>query len=345
MPTRRLFSLLLFASLLAAPALASAQGSDAKAAAQALFDDGRRLMEEGKLAEACRKLEGSQKLDPGAGTLLNLAACYERNGQTASAWVTYKDAAAASAERHPDWVERANEKAAALEPVLSRLTIAVAAETPGLEVVRDGVTVAAGVLGAALPVDPGPHTIVARAPGYERFEVTVTVGPSKDQQTVTVPALTPEARPDAGAKAAPAPVIAPPPRGPDAGGDRGSTQRAAGIVGVGLGVVGLGVGGIWGAIAMGKKSDAGDPAYCTSDLSRCNAEGVAMIDDARSAATISTIGFVAGGVLAAGGLVLFLTAPSNAPSGASAHRPAVALRAGTGPAGAPLGLSLAGAFQ
>ena len=55
------------------PGLAFAQSASDKAQAQALFDDGRHLMEQGKFAEACRKLEGSQKLDPGAGTLLNLA--------------------------------------------------------------------------------------------------------------------------------------------------------------------------------------------------------------------------------------------------------------------------------
>ena len=53
-----------------------------KAAAQSLFDEGRRLMGEAKYADACPKLAESQKLDPGVGTQFHLADCYEHLGQT-----------------------------------------------------------------------------------------------------------------------------------------------------------------------------------------------------------------------------------------------------------------------
>src|SRR5271154_1822433 len=87
-----------------APGSAHADGASSKAAAQALFEEARQLMIDGKFGEACPKLEESERLDPGAGTLLNLGHCYEKNGQTASAWVTYKDAANAADLRHrSDW--------------------------------------------------------------------------------------------------------------------------------------------------------------------------------------------------------------------------------------------------
>jgi hypothetical protein len=80
---------------------ASAAPSDDAATAEALFEDGRRLMQEGDYASACPKLAASYKIDvalgnPALGTILNLAVCHERSGQTATAWIEYKDAAVAA---------------------------------------------------------------------------------------------------------------------------------------------------------------------------------------------------------------------------------------------------------
>src|SRR5580700_8452469 len=143
-----------------APGRALAEDASSQAAAQALFDQARQLMADGKYAEACPKLVESQRLDPGAGTLLNLGQCYEKNGQTASAWVTFKDAAAAAELKHrADWSQRARERAQALEPLLSRLTIDVPQEERGLgiQVRRDGVEVGSAEWGAPIPIDPGDH--------------------------------------------------------------------------------------------------------------------------------------------------------------------------------------------
>ena len=69
----------------------SAIGQVDSAAARALFDEGRRLASQGKYDAACPKFEESQKLDPGMGTLFNLADCVEHLGRTATAWVWFRE--------------------------------------------------------------------------------------------------------------------------------------------------------------------------------------------------------------------------------------------------------------
>ena len=114
---------------------ATAQSSDAKAAAEALFQDARKLMAEGKYGEACAKLDASQRLDPGVGTLLNLGDCYDKNGQTASAWAQFIEAATAARKVGDARREQAARgRATALEGKLAKLAISIsaAADVPGL---------------------------------------------------------------------------------------------------------------------------------------------------------------------------------------------------------------------
>jgi len=79
MQFRRALSLTLVVISVALPTLARAAPDDE---AQRLFDRGRALVADGRIAEGCRALEQSQALDPSAGTLLNLALCHEAEGET-----------------------------------------------------------------------------------------------------------------------------------------------------------------------------------------------------------------------------------------------------------------------
>jgi hypothetical protein len=96
----RLAALFSVATCLAGSALARAQPPDRIAAAEALFEHGRALVERGETAAACPMFEESQRLDPAVGTLLWLADCYASEGQTPSALVVFKEAAAAAARTH-----------------------------------------------------------------------------------------------------------------------------------------------------------------------------------------------------------------------------------------------------
>jgi hypothetical protein len=294
----RIVAALVVTALFCAPLCARAE--DNSAALEALFAEGKRLMSEGKYAEACPKLLASYRLDEKrAGTLLNLADCYEKNGQLASAWARFLEAKTLAARNNQ--VERvafATEHATALEPKLSRLTISVAESVPGLQVKRDGVLVDAGALGVAVPVDGGAHTIEAAAPGKRTIRAELTIGASADVRTFRVPPLE-----DARAVEAPPPKAAQPAT---------STRTLIEVGLLGVGVIGVGVGTYFGVAALGKRSDS-DP-YCGQagrGPNDCYAPGVALRSDAVRDGTFSTV-FVGLGVAAiAGAAVLWLTSPSS----------------------------------
>jgi hypothetical protein len=157
---------------------AGAQTSADKAAAEELFRQGRMLTKDRRFTEACAKFADSQRLDPAVGTELNLARCYEDNGQTASAWALYNDVAVvAHRAGQLDRARLALRRAADLEKRLSRLTIEVASNdgAEGFAVQRDGKVVGQSEWNTPIPIDPGDHTVVATASGRRAWSTRVTV--------------------------------------------------------------------------------------------------------------------------------------------------------------------------
>ena len=150
------------------------------------------LMSTGDYAAACPKLETSQHLDPAVGTLLNLADCDEKSGKTASAWAEFLRAANEAYKAGDERRERAaRERASAIEPRLSKLTVTVApaAALRALAIERDGDAIEPATWGVALPVDPGKHTIAARAPGRKPWKTVVEVSANQSVTTVEIPTL------------------------------------------------------------------------------------------------------------------------------------------------------------
>src|SRR5215472_7885952 len=95
---RRLVRILAGASLAIGIAVVSVARADDQA--QTLFAQGRALMDAGRFAEACPKLAEAARLSPSGKYTLNLADCYEKNGQTASAYARYIEAADLAVSAH-----------------------------------------------------------------------------------------------------------------------------------------------------------------------------------------------------------------------------------------------------
>ena len=303
----------LLAGSFAVTGRASAQGAENAATAEALFSEARKLMGEGRYGEACPKLAASNRLDPGAGTLMNLAGCYEKNGQTASAWVTWREAAT-TAERtgRTQWAEQSRHSATALEPKLSRLNIRVPApaRVQGLVVERDGVPVDEAQFGFPAPIDPGAHPITATAPRKQQWATTVVVAPDGTTVEVTIPALTLEHTPTPPGVQ---PVGVETSSLPQQSADQTSGSGAGKTIGLVLGaagLVGIGIGGYYGFRAQSTHSDA--LSHCTAS-NRCSPRGLELDDTARAEATTSTIAVGAGATLLAAGAILWLVSPSATP--------------------------------
>jgi hypothetical protein len=307
--------------------------------AEALFEQGRKLMSLQRYEEACTKFSASHRLDPAVGTLLNLGYCWKQLGKAASAWTAYREAASlAHWQRQREREAFARAEAAELETKLARLSIHVAdGDHEGLELRRNGVPVPRDVWGVEVPVDPGEHTIEAVAPDRKRFSTRVRVQAASNA-AVTVPVLTALPRaPDESAAAGAAKDA--PLRGPNAStaadeptsaaltsdesGGGGSSLLPALSIGLGAaGAVGLGLAGFF-ALRM-QAQDEEARGICPDPLAECTSDQVTRHEDrkraARDSRTAAYISAGAGAACVIGAIVLLVAAPDD--SGAKSARAA-----------------------
>jgi hypothetical protein len=266
--------------------------TDTRALAETLFFTARGLMEAGRYPEACAKLSESYRLDPAAGTLLNLAVCNQKIGKIASAWGEFRDAQAdARRMNRPDRETLAGDAIKLLEPELPFLEIKVpplVRAIRGLEIMRNGIPIQGAAWDTELPVDPGDVEVVEKAPGYKPKTLHVTVANKEHASLEAVPLeLAPIERP---------PVAF------------WTGRRAAGLL-VFVAGAGAAVGGsLFGLAAENdkKNSDASCPIYYGT--MRCNQTGLDAMSSARTAAWISDVGFGLAAVGVGLGTYLFFTA-------------------------------------
>jgi hypothetical protein len=297
-------------------------------------------MTQGDLEHACPKFKQSYDLDPGGGTLLNLAECYERQGKFASAWSTFKEALViAQRDGRAERVDYAKKHLAVVEPKLSKITIEVAKEAnePGLTVTLDGAPLGAAAWGVGMPVDPGPHQVTASAPNKTTFEQQIEI--ENGSSTLKIPKLAAAA----GAAAGPRAVDTDSEKKPVTDeAPAGNGKRTAGFVIGGVGLVALGVGGYFGMRAFSKWSEREDNC-----VGGCSPAAKSAGDDAQSAATAANIGIGVGLVAIGVGTYLVLSAKSSSEPSALQKSGAQQARAlqflpSLGPTGG--GLLLRGAY-
>lgn len=326
--SRNLVSALTLLTSLSMQHLAFAQANivsqQDKTAADALFDAGRSEMQQGNYEAACPKFVDSHRLDPGVGTLLNLALCYKQWGKTASARSSYREAAALARQQGQKGREElARKEAAALEGDLTKLVIEVPPETKdieGLTVHRDGEAVPQTMWGVPVPVDPGTYTVKATAPGYATVDAEVEAQGKGQTVALKVPPMAKAASGEGeGGDSAGQPLSA------DTTSDVANARSGPGPWPWVIGGAGLAVAGVGTLFAFQAKSQYDEsmrlcPGFPSGPCSAQEVDRQSELKNAtRTSATIAYVGWGVGGAALAGAAAWLLLAPKPSDQGEGAR--------------------------
>lgn len=290
-----LFSTALMVTIGLAPVVAVKTAHAQTSEADALFAQGRDLLEKGNYKEACTKLQQSEELAPAIGTLLNLGYCWEQVGRFRSAMEAYSEAQILSQKTgDAKRTAFARERFEAVSPKVMKLVVKVTdPSTADLEIKRNEIVIPKTDWSQPIPVDPDDFVVTASAPGYAPWRGTVTVRGEGSTVTVVVPPLSRSAEPDKGVNLS-------------------STRIAA----LGLGAVAVGALSAGIATGFGAKSRY-DDASSHCDGTGCDAEGVRLQQNARTQGNVGTALVGLGALAGAAGIYLWIAGGQDAQ-----HRPA-----------------------
>jgi hypothetical protein len=274
-------------------ALGSRDASAQPPSARSELEQGYELRKQGNYVDALPHLLESYRLDAQIKTLINLADCEEHVGKLVDARRHWDQARAQAAREGNAEIEaEARRRVSALESRIPSLTIKLASGSVlTVRIDEDGSPFSSASIGAPVPTDPGHHTLVVHADGYEdrSFDVILQAGVSVEFSVTPGPPKPATPSPTEGVdRGAPSPVL-----------------RLTGAIAAGVGVVGLGVGTYFGIVAIQKQQDASCPRnVCTAPSGHPD-----TLRQAIDAGNLSTVFLVAGGVLVAGGAALWFLAP------------------------------------
>jgi len=316
---------------LVAPCLAAfvAVASGAHAAsnaetADAMFREAKKAMDAGDYPRACPLFEESQRLDPGGGTLMNLALCEEKLGKLATAQKRFAEAAArARADGRADRLGEASAHLAALAPRVPTLTLVSTRALGAIgRVSIDGRPVRAEEINTKLPLDPGSHAVRIEPEGAPATDLASELKESEhvrlslDEGGQALPVTPPKPEPEPAPPRPPPPFRPPPPLLEVPAHRPSASFSVASWAAFGVAAAGGGTALVTGLMALSARSEYAETcfderAYCTDSTARASGER------ARGLAWVSTVSLGVGVAALWTALLLPRTYPVTvAPQGA-----------------------------
>jgi hypothetical protein len=264
----------------------------------------------------------------------HIGLCQENLGKLVAANGEYQLAAAAAEDANATEVKA--QVVARVDALRARIPKIVIKRGTGGEyatVSLDGVSLGAAMIGKEMTVDPGPHTVEGRAPGFNLFMNSFNIG---EKETKTIEVTLPR-KTSAVGKASAA-------LGPGAGagstevdgapadeGPKGGKNYLPYVVG-GIGVASLVASGIFFILRAGAISDW--DAACPPSTNVCSSDAQSIHDRGRLYSTLAPVTGVVGLVGVSAGVVLYFVNKPSSSSGAT--RTQVALEPARGFPGAAI---------
>jgi len=198
---------LLAALSVAEPALAQPSSEE--------IDEARRLFQSALEYEQAENWSKALKLFREVGQVkltpqvrYHIALCEENIGKPVAALGGYRLALREADSVGPGFKQEVEGRIEQLLATIPKLVIQRGKGAQAANIALDGTELGSVKIGAEVPVDPGPHTVSATAPGYEDFMATVTVEAKKTETlTVNMTKLPAEAAPTTGGTTEPEPVV------------------------------------------------------------------------------------------------------------------------------------------
>ncbi len=304
-------SLCAAALLLLAPLASADPSKEELKRARAQFQEATELEKAGDYvrAEQMFREVGQVRMSPQV--RYHIARCQELQGKLVAALGGYKLARDDAAAMDPSFTEEVDAAISKLEAAIPKLQIQRGAGAEAAIIELDGATLGASAVGAAVPVDPGPHSVRAKASGYRTFsknvelqtEQSLTVTIELEPETSAEPAKTEERPAETAAPVAPTHRVA--------------AHPTLGWVSLGVGGVGLIAGGTFFYLRSSKIDDAkslcGSDGTCDGDPQSVRSKASKALDKAQSYESMGWAGLGLGAVGLGAAAYFFFVDTQDAP--------------------------------